>query len=118
MVLPGRPGPVDARALRTAASGSVRVTWTSLDLCGSSSSYDVVRGTLSALRVGFPAGAACAANNVTGTQYDEAAAACPAPAGDGFWYLARAQNSAGTGTYADARQSVPHPIDGAAGLCP
>ena len=86
------------------AAGNVRVSWTSEDsLAGASTSYDVARGTLAALQAGgFPGTAACAINNVADTPYTEAAGACPAAAGNGCWYLVRAQNSCGTGSYGAA----------------
>jgi hypothetical protein len=86
------------------ALGNVRVSWTSQDsLAGASTSYDVVRGSLATLHTsGFPAGAVCATNNVSDTPYTEAAAGCPSSAGNGCWYLVRAQNSCGTGSYGAA----------------
>lgn len=42
----------------------------------------------------------------------------PQPSRDGCYYLARAQNACATGSYADASQSPPHPLDGGASPCP
>ncbi len=83
-------------------------------LLGSSTNYDVVRGSLSALHAGgYPGGATCVANNLADEPYTEAAASCPAAPGDGCWYLVRAQNVCGTGVYraSDQPMTPPHPLD-------
>ena len=102
-------------SVSTAASppGGVAVAWDSQDaLAGIGTGYDLVRGSLLALRTsGFPAGAVCAANGLPDTPYTEAAGSCPALLGDGCWYLIRSRNTCGTGTFGP-------PVMDAASPCP
>lgn len=80
-------------------SGATRFAWTSEDpTAGTATNYDFARGLLSALRSsGTFGGAACLANDVSDTPYDDASP--NPPVGDGYWYLMRGQNACGTGTY-------------------
>ena len=67
-------------------------------------SYDVVRGTVSTLRAGgsfTPATNACVANNTTATSVSDTH--LPAAA-DADWYLVRAANACGNGSYDDGTQ--------------
>ncbi len=114
---PGRIGGLTVQ--RALPSGTITVAWSSLDpAAGSATQYDAVRGSVGALHgAGYPGGAVCALGHAPDTPYVEPAAACPAGAANGCWYLVRAANSCGTGTYADAGQAQPHPLD-TASPCP
>jgi len=114
--LPPAPEPADLSGLRVdriPAGGSLQISWSSLDpIEGPQTRYDVVRGVLSALHAsGFPGGATCARDDLPDTPYAETASACDASPGDGCWYLVRAQNDCGAGSYGAAA------LD-AAGTCP
>ncbi len=86
-------------ATMSKVAGASRVAWTSEDpTAGTATNYDAVRGLLSTLRSsGSFSGGTCLANNLFDTPYDDTGAS--PPAGDGYWYLVRGQNSCGTGTY-------------------
>ena len=98
---------------------ATRITWDSQGgTTGPCTRHDIVSGTVQALRAdqGF-AGASCLANDVAGASYDDTR---PDPAsGQGVYYLARAQNGSGTGTFGDS-SLVPDPRDvlDAAAPCP
>ncbi len=85
--------------------------------------YDVVRGPLGALAASggdFAAATdACLANDTTSLTADDAD---PPGAGAGSWYLVRAANGAGSGTYDDASPGLAAPRDAgiaaAAVACP
>ena len=83
------------------APGSLSFFWESQGLSGgSSTTHDVVRGSLSALHTGgFPGGAACVESALPAPPYTESASACPAAPGDGCWYLIRGSNPCGLGTF-------------------
>ena len=102
------------RVSRSTFAGDIRITWTSEDaLVGPGTNYDVERGRLSLLHAaGYPGGAGCGANDLPNPPDNEPAPMCPNSVGNGCWYLGRAQNSCGTGTYADSSQIPPHPLDG------
>jgi hypothetical protein len=70
----------------------------------SAAGYDLVRGTLSTLRsAGFSAATdACDANDLAGTSFNETHV--PA-AGEGDWYLVRAEGPCGGGSYDDGSPS-------------
>lgn len=115
------PGKIASLVMtRTSTAGALSVSWSSLDpTAGTSTMYDAVRGRVNQLHgPGYPGGALCAAEGLGDTPYAELAAACGASVGDGCWYLVRAENGCGTGTYADASQTPPHPLDGASDPCP
>ena len=106
--------------IRNTVLGNITVFWNSEDaIVGPSTNYDVVRGKLLGLHAGgYPgSGAVCAANDLPNTPYPELAANCPTVPSDGCYYLGRAQNTCGTGTYADSSQTPPHPLD-PGGPCP
>lgn len=70
--------------------------WSSLAaISGTGTTYDIVRGRASLLRVsGGLADAVCVANDHVGASYNDADLP---PSGDAFYYLARGQNGCGTG---------------------
>ncbi len=115
---PTRSQPLTATVLGT--SGDVSWLWPDQDpVAGPSTSYDLARGSLGVLRsTGFPGSAVCAAGGLAAPPYTEADNACVTGANDGCWYLIRARNSCGTGSYADSSQSIPHPLDAGASPCP
>src|SRR5262249_50910940 len=83
-------------------------------------SYDVVRGTVSTLRSSAsftPATNACIANNTSSTSVTDLHQ--PASA-DADWYLVRAANGCGNGTYDDGTQTAPRDagIAASANACP
>ena len=79
--------------------GAVRVSWISQNApAGFATSYDVVTGLLLDLRASAGYGAAtCLASGVLDTPYDDTRG--NPPAGDGDYYLVRARNAYGVGTY-------------------
>jgi N-acetylneuraminic acid mutarotase len=90
--------PPGVSALITAKSGAVaQLDWPAVF---SADSYDVTRGVLGALRAGggdfTPSVDACLASGQAGTTASDPA---PAPPADGFWYLVRANNCAGAGSF-------------------
>ena len=71
---------------------------------GSSTLYDVVRGTLPGLPVGSGAGESCLASGydpppVFGTTLAELDVSADPMSGEGFWFLVRGSNGCGVGTY-------------------
>jgi hypothetical protein len=67
--------------------------------------YDVIEGSLTALRAaGSVGGATCAGNDGAATTFNDSQAD-PAP-GEGNYYLVRAQNGCGTGTYGFASNAT------------
>ncbi len=104
--------PGEARDLRVGrGTEGTRLVWSSQTIAaGSSTGYDVVTGTLAELRAdgGF-ARAGC-----LGAEVSTNLASDPGPepqTGQVRYYLVRARNSCGTGTFGDARMS-PDPRDG------
>lgn len=97
------PGPVSGLSV-SKTGGLLRLDWTSVEaVAGPGTEYDVARGLLSTLRSnGLPASASCAANAVAGSPYTEGMSDCPTSQGNGCWYLVRAKNSVGLGTYGAA----------------
>lgn len=67
--------------------------------------YDVVRGGTAALPVGPGGGDEVCFGNLPGTSLVDAAIPTP---GTGFWYLARGENSCGTGTFGTRSDGSPH----------
>lgn len=91
------------------ASGETPVTWEpQLAPADGSLVHDVLRGTLG----GFKQATACAAADVPGASWPEPAAGCPAGAGDGCWYLVRAEDTCGRGSYGAAGTVCVDPCDG------
>ncbi len=93
----GTPSPVPSEiaGVRLGPPKSA-LSWTSGDGPGSGTVHDVPRGMLNELPPGSGASEACVASGI-----EDASTSDPAnpPAGRGFWYLVRARNSCGTGTY-------------------
>jgi hypothetical protein len=88
------------------ATDGVTLSWTSLATqAGPATTYDVVRGLVSELRVGGGAAETCLASGDTANQ--AADAAVPA-LGAAFHYLVRGVNVCGAGTYGAASDGAPH----------
>lgn len=67
--------------------------------------YDTVSGSLSVLQAsGLGAATSCLASGLTATSYDDVRTA--PPAGDGWFYLARARNSCAPGTFGPGRAVI------------
>jgi hypothetical protein len=100
-----RAAPVGAPGLTVATSGvsDVLLSWTAVS---GATSYDIVRGGLSALRSSNgnfqTATQACVADNTPGPSFT--ASGTPG-AGDGYWFLVRGGNCGGAGTYDSAAAS-------------
>jgi hypothetical protein len=90
--------PVEVGGLTVSRTGGTSLSWTSQ---GAGFRYDVAGGSLATLRAnGNVAAATCLAN-------DQATPTWPDPrpdpaAGSGYYYLSRAQNACGSGTYGNA----------------
>ncbi|MBZ5639892.1 MAG: S8 family serine peptidase, partial [Acidobacteriia bacterium] len=85
------------------AYGAGTLNWTAVS---GATWYDVVRGTLSVLQSSggnfTTATDSCSSNDQVGTSYTDGSV----PAlGDGYWYLVRAGNCAGQGTYDEGQPS-------------
>ncbi len=98
--------------------GGVRVSWDSQAGAGSGTVYDLVQGSLGALRSsGSFAAAACLVSD-TPNVFAEDLSAAPPP-GEADYYLGRAKNGCGTASFGDS-SLAPDPrddLDGA-GPCP
>jgi N-acetylneuraminic acid mutarotase len=110
--------PIEVANVRLGKSaGSVVVSWDSeASLAGASTTYDVVDGSLAALRsTATYSGAACLASGVSVTSLNDAP---PAPASASY-YLVRASNACGLATFGDS-SFVPDPRDAldAGSTCP
>jgi hypothetical protein len=96
------PPPAEVAGVSLSGSSGTVLTWTALP---GAVVYDVASATLSNLRVNGTAGAGCLANNVAVASYTDVG---PAPAaGDGYYYLIRAQDSCGTGTFGTNSAGAP-----------
>lgn len=94
----------ELRATRDRTTATTSLTWTSLagaDGAGTGTGYDLASGALADLRAdrGF-ARATCAASSASDGPWSDSRPD-PAPA-SGLWYLVRARNACGTGTYGAA----------------
>jgi len=103
------PGSVAALQLEK-QPGTTRIEWPALPVA---SRYDVVRGDLTTLLLTggsySAATKACAANDITVARVDDAED--PEPGGYGFWYLIRAANCTGVGSYDTPGASQAAPRD-------
>jgi hypothetical protein len=103
------PGSVAALKLEK-QPGTTRIEWPSLPVA---QRYDVVRGDLTTLLVTggsySAATEACVANDVTVAHIDDAED--PVPGGYGLWYLIRAANCTGVGSYNGPGASQTAPRD-------
>jgi hypothetical protein len=104
---------------KVASSGEATLSWVSQDtLAGEATCYDIATGLASELKAdnGY-AQVTCLADDVSDVPYSDAR--LPA-LGESFYYLLRAQNGCGTGTWGDANVA-PDPRDALDGLldpCP
>ena len=79
------------------AADAVTLTWDSAAPgAGDATRHQVLRGAIAGLPVGGAGAETCASAGTTAASLSDPAA--PAP-GDGFWYLVRATNACGTGTW-------------------
>ena len=103
------PGSVASLALEK-QPGTTRIEWPPLPVA---TRYDVVRGDLTTLLLTggsySAATKACAANNITVARVDDAED--PEPGGYGLWYLIRAANCTGVGSYDTPGASQAAPRD-------
>jgi hypothetical protein len=95
-----RAAPAEVSGLRLGSGGvKHRVSWTAPQIQGGSATVsDVVRGSIGS----FPVGSGvetCLSNNTASSQHDDAT---PAGADTGYWYLVRAANACGVGSYGRA----------------
>jgi hypothetical protein len=84
--------------------GATRLAWPPLTVA---TGYDVVRGDLTSLAISSGSFSAatqtCVANDLAASQVDDAGNPDP---GYGFWYLLRAANCAGVGSYDETTQAA------------
>ncbi len=112
--------PVEIASVALAkVTGAVRLSWTSQDpTAGVATVYNIVTGLLGDLRSshGFAA-ATCLQNGIADTPFDDSRSG--PPAGNGFYYLVRAKNPCGTGSYGNS-SLTPDPRDAldSGALCP
>ena len=87
--------PGEVRGVGLSNAGATHLSWSQQ---GAGDRYDVAGGALSALRLlGSAADAVCLGNDQMIEQWDDARPD-PSP-GDGYYYILRAQNACGTGSY-------------------
>jgi glucose/arabinose dehydrogenase len=102
--------PDEMARIRLSGAGPTHLGWNDRrpDL-GSAVGYDLVTGRLSDLHSSGGFGATCTLGaSLASPAFDDARGA--PPAGDGFYYLLRAANGCGTGTFGDS-SLVPDPRD-------
>jgi hypothetical protein len=85
--------PPEVSGITIGGSAPTTLSWTGQ---GAGTVYDVASSTLSALHASGIGSAACLSNDQPATSFVDSAAV---PAGDGVYYLVRAQSACGTGTY-------------------
>ncbi|HEX6850744.1 MAG TPA: sialidase family protein [Candidatus Polarisedimenticolaceae bacterium] len=115
-----RAVPSEVAALALSKVGSTtRLNWTSQDgSAGAGTSYEVKSGSIAQLRgTGGFADAVCVGAAVADPPFDDPRD--PPAVGAGYYYLLRARNGCGTGTFGDSGRS-PDPRDGldAGAACP
>jgi hypothetical protein len=117
--VPGAPGPVPGTAAGLGFGTASDLSWSPV---AGATGYDVVRGTLSTLKVAgdFTAATdACPADDLAATSFLDAHV--PAP-DDGDWFLVRGITACDHGTFDDgsASQTIPRdaPIAASANSCP
>ena len=90
---------------------ALQLSWSAQNLtAGSGTAYDIVTGTLSQLRsVGGFGGSTCLASSVPAGNYDDVRTG--PPIAEGYYYLVRARNTCGLGTFGDSGHA-PDPRDG------
>jgi len=96
----------EVAAFSVAGKAPTVLSWTSQAAAtGPGVVYDVVGGSLLALRSGgLAAATSCVASNLTAAGYSDTRP-LPAP-GDGYYYLTRAENGCGTGTFGTGRAAL------------
>jgi glucose/arabinose dehydrogenase len=93
--------PPELRRLRPSIAGDLQLGWDDLGgVTGSGTTYRVVTGALSELQASASFSEACTLDAGSGTPDATDTRADPPP-GDGFWYLVRAENGCGNGTFGD-----------------
>jgi hypothetical protein len=94
--LPGTPVPPPSEITDVVVDeqGGTTLTWTAL---AGGDVYDVAGSTLSDLRTNGTATATCIANDQTSASFTDPRP--DPPAGDGYYYIVRAQSACGSGTY-------------------
>jgi hypothetical protein len=97
------PPPQEIAGVQVNGHSGTTVSWTA-SLSGAVS-YDVVGATISSLQAGGTTGATCLANNLAVTSFVDGQP--DPPAGDGYYYLVRAQSACGTGTYGNDSSGSP-----------
>jgi hypothetical protein len=119
----GDPGaraiPVEATALTVTHAAGATLSWASQSAtAGSGTTYDIVTGSLSELRADASyARTACLASRVAAATYADTRGGPVSD--DAYYYLLRARNSCGAGSFGDG-SGVPNPRNGldASTLCP
>ena len=98
--------PREVTGLAVAALTPTPVTWDDeASQIGAGVRYDVAGGLLSGLRAaGLPGATTCLAGGVQGAAYADGRG--DPPSGDGYFYLARAEDSCGTGTFGPGMGSI------------
>ena len=114
---PGSPGPAAVTGVGFATPSDL--SW---DPVVRATGYDIVRGTLSTLKIAGDFAAAtdaCVADDLAATSFPDAHVP---EADDGDWFLVRGRSACGNGTYDDASASQAASrdaaIDASAGTCP
>jgi len=103
--------PVEVSGLTLAADG-VTVSWDSeASVAGSATLYEIIRGSVAGLPVGSQTSEVCAASGLQNTTWIDLS---PLPIGEVYWYLVRARNVCGMGTYGSTSGGVPQ----VSGACP
>ncbi|MEK7282620.1 MAG: hypothetical protein AAB249_02315 [Acidobacteriota bacterium] len=109
---PGDPAapyllPVEVTGLAVETAAPAHLAWDGTQPAGAGPgvTYDVAGGGLAALRAsGLGLSTSCLASGLASTAYDDVRP--DPPAGDGFFYLARARNSCAAGTFGPGRQAI------------
>lgn len=109
---PGDPAapyllPVEVTGLAVETATPAHLTWDGTQPAGAGPgvTYDVAEGGLAALRAsGLGPSTSCLASGLASAAYDDIRP--DPPAGDGFFYLARARNSCAAGTFGPGRQAI------------
>jgi len=89
--------PIEVTGLALASGTPTRLAWDSQGpLVGAGVDYDVARGLLTEFPVGAGGSETCVASGLSNPTAEDPEAP---GGGQGFWYLVRARDSCGTGTY-------------------
>jgi DNA-binding beta-propeller fold protein YncE/mono/diheme cytochrome c family protein len=98
--------PSEVGGLSMQGKGPTAISWSDqAPGAGPGMRYDVAGGTLSALRAsGIVAATSCIAGDLTAPAFSDTQAA-PAP-GDGYYYVIRAENGCGSGSFGPGRSSL------------